>query len=484
VNARRLIAPALAAVAAAGIAAAPASAAPPRLAAVVAGLQSHPVYVDPATGTSAAEKHRVLVVVRPQGSRLRVALLSAKPPEVPTLHAAATAVRQRLKSFHGTVALEFPHGLQVSAPNPRAAPVLRGIRAARGKVGAAALVAFANGYSGKINPPAPSSSKSNGSSVPTWVWIVAAIVAVLLILLLARAIGTRRRGGAKRSGGSRGGALVDEARALLGERASNVGRELAETAVPVGVAEVPEASEHHARATELLARVRGELPRLDGPPAFRRAQGALDEAEWRIAAASAALEGATPPLRPEEGRPGRCFFDVRHGLGVEEVELEIVEVRTVHVLVCAEDAHRLAEGGDPAVGVVTVGRRSLPWAAAPTWFGGWGFGQDDLAALRYEGRPVFAASLTLEALTQGAPSGSVRRVRAGGGDSAPVDSETVEHEALEALEQEEPADAFEPAEPENDPPARELPEPRPEPEDLSSLDQPRTNGGDAPSAAH
>ena len=32
----------------------------------------------------------------------------------------------------------------------------------------------------------------------------------------------------------------------------------------------------------------------------------------------------------------------------------------------------------------------LPWAAAPTWYGGWGWGQDDLPSLRYHGQPIFA----------------------------------------------------------------------------------------------
>jgi hypothetical protein len=72
----------------------------------------------------------------------------------------------------------------------------------------------------------------------------------------------------------------------------------------------------------------------------------------------------------------------------------------VHVGVCAEDAVRLGRGQDPDVGVVAVGRRTLPWAAAPTWFGGWGFAQDDLPPLRYLGRPVFARGLTLDSLSR------------------------------------------------------------------------------------
>ena len=67
-------------------------------------------------------------------------------------------------------------------------------------------------------------------------------------------------------------------------------------------------------------------------------------------------------------------------------------MRTVSVGICAADAVRLARGEEPEVGAVTVGRRRLPWAAAPTWYGGWGWGQDDLPSLRYHGQPVFAST--------------------------------------------------------------------------------------------
>ena len=53
---------------------------------------------------------------------------------------------------------------------------------------------------------------------------------------------------------------------------------------------------------------------------------------------------------------------------------------------------RLSRGEEPEVGAVTVGRRRLPWAAAPTWYGGWGWGQDDLPTLRYHGQPIFAST--------------------------------------------------------------------------------------------
>jgi hypothetical protein len=81
---------------------------------------------------------------------------------------------------------------------------------------------------------------------------------------------------------------------------------------------------------------------------------------------------------------------------VVEIDLELPGVRTVAVGICAADAVRLSRGEEPDVGAVTVGRRSLPWAAAPTWYGGWGWGQDDLPALRYHGVPVFSSRAQLD----------------------------------------------------------------------------------------
>jgi hypothetical protein len=82
-------------------------------------------------------------------------------------------------------------------------------------------------------------------------------------------------------------------------------------------------------------------------------------------------------------------------------------VRTVTVGVCAADAARLARAEEPEVGAVRVGRRSMPWAAAPTWYGGWGWGQDDLPTLRYHGAPVFSSRSQLDAI--GSDTGSFPR---------------------------------------------------------------------------
>ena len=159
-------------------------------------------------------------------------------------------------------------------------------------------------------------------------------------------------------------------------------------------------TEHHRTAADTVSEVRASIGRLDGPPAFRSAHGRLDDAEWHLGVVEAHLEGTGEPPRPESGHPARCFFNAEHGLATVEVELELPGVRTVSVGICAADAVRLSRGDEPEVGAVSVGRRRLPRAAAPTWYGGWGWGQDDLLlALRYHGNAVFTTSDQIDALT-------------------------------------------------------------------------------------
>ena len=166
---------------------------------------------------------------------------------------------------------------------------------------------------------------------------------------------------------------------------------------------------HHRAAAETVSEVRSSIGRLDGPPAFRAAHGRLDDAEWHLGVVEAHLGQGGEPPRPESGHPARCFFNAEHGLATVEIELELPGVRTVSVGICAADAMRLARGDEPEVGAVMVGRRRLPWAAAPTWYGGWGWGQDDLPSLRYHGQPVFASSSQLDAFA--VTTGTVSRVR-------------------------------------------------------------------------
>jgi hypothetical protein len=222
--------------------------------------------------------------------------------------------------------------------------------------------------------------------------------------------------------------------------------------------------------------VRASIGRLDGPPAFRNAHSQLDEAEWHLGVVQAHLDGSGEPPRPEAGHPARCFFNADHGLGSVEIELEVPGVRTVSVGVCADDAVRLARGDEPEVGAVTVGRRSLPWAAAPTWYGGWGWGQDDLPALRYHGQPVFTSRAQLDTFSDSVSSPRSITVR-------PAPSEPVDASDIGSLELEAPLPRFIPDEPEPEAPPAEEAEPAEDveqalPEDAEQPEQANDDAGE------
>jgi hypothetical protein len=398
---------------------------------------------------------------------MRLALLSAVPDGAPNAAAAASAIRTRLKSYHGVVALSFVDAkLAASAASNSGAKITAARTAAGSKHNVAALLAFADAYApppaGQNTGTSPTGTQTTatggttagggGGGFPWWGWIVA----VLAVLAVLAGFSIFRSRSAKAHGG---GQLVGTARNLATQRVLDLGSRLAESAVPVADRDDATIAQHHRRAADLVSQVRADLPGYDGPPGFRQANEELDEAEWHLGVALAHLEGTAEPPRPEAGRPARCFFDAEHGLATVEITLELPGVRSVKVGSCAADAVRLTRGEEPQVGLVTVGRRRLPWAAAPTWFGGWGWGIDDLPALRYENRPVFATSLTLDSLTQ-PTSGTVRRLGPRDADEAAdelahEDAMTDEADAIDPtqgfdplgpLEPEEPADPEQPVE--------------------------------------
>jgi hypothetical protein len=427
-----------------------AQAAAPTLAVITEHLRTSAQYDDKGAGVTPAQRATINTAIsaaRAKKRVVRVAILSAAPPDAP-LATAATRLRVRLK-LQGTIIVALPASVQVASLNVSGKRLAQVRAAADGKGGVAGVRAALTALVAKPAPPVstttttttPTTStrpaKASGGGVSKWIYIVAAIVVlgliVVLVTLRARTRDVRRRGG---------GSLITGARALLQARLDSLGEMLATTAVGVSEREDLGLSGHHQSAADTVSDVRASIGRLDGPPAFRSAHGRLDDAEWHLGVVQAHLDGAGEPSRPESGHPGRCFFNADHGLATVEIELELPGVRTVSVGICAADAVRLSRGEEPEVGAVTVGRRRLPWAAAPTWYGGWGWGQDDLPSLRYHGQPVFTSRDQLEAFT-----GSVR-VRPAEPDGEPFSRPIGEPVADLINEPDEPVDeAVEPAAP-------------------------------------
>jgi hypothetical protein len=367
----------------------PSLAAAPTVSQVTTALRSSPVYIDPALHLSNTQRSKLETAGQRYGQTVKLAAVSAVPTPATTPVGAARAIRRGL-GFAGTVAVMVGPTRALGVASSASAARLNTARAAASRAAdpAGGLADFAASIGHRA---APANKSSSSSGLPTWAWIfiiLAAVVVAALVVLRMRARSRSAAGGARR-----GGAILSLARRQASERAAALGRDLAETAVAVAERDDPVIADHHHQASNLVTEVRGELPQLDGPPGFRRANEKLDLAEWHLGMARAHLDGTAEPPRPEEGRPARCFFDAGHGLTAVEVHLDIPGVRSVTVGVCAEDAVRLSRGQDPDVGYVSAGRREVPWAAAPTWFGGWGFGEDDLPLLRYHGRTIFPAAL-------------------------------------------------------------------------------------------
>ena len=383
-----------------------AHAAAPTLAEITVHLRTASQYDDVAAKVSPAQRRAIATAITRAAKAkriVRVAVLAAPPSDAPN-DTAAPRLRSRLK-LTGTVIVALPASVQVASLNVSGARLAQVRAAVAGKGGPSGARLAINALLAPPKKPTtttpttttptattPSTSKSSG--LATWIYIAIAVVVVVIVAVLA-ALRARTRRVRRRGGGS----LIAGARALLQGRLEGLGEGLAATAVGVSEREDRTLTEHHREAADIVADVRASIGRLDGPPAFRNAHAKLDEAEWHLGVVQAHLDGSGEPPRPEAGHPARCFFNADHGLGSVEIELEVPGVRTVSVGICAADAVRLSRGDEPEVGAVTVGRRSLPWAAAPTWYGGWGWGQDDLPALRYHGQPVFASRAQLDAFS-------------------------------------------------------------------------------------
>jgi hypothetical protein len=407
----------VAVVAAAMFALAPAAAAAtPTLAQITARLRTSAQYDDPAAKVTPAQRAAITDAINQARTKkriVRVAVLGGIPRDAPRA-TAARRLRTRLK-LAGTVIVALPASTEIASLNVAGRQLKQARALVQHKGGAAGALAAVRALTAPLAPPTtttttptattPVASKSGGG-VASWIYIaIAALVLALAAVLTALRIRTRR---VRRRGG---GNLIEGARSLLQGRLDGLGEMLATTAVGVSEREDLALSSHHRNAAETVSEVRSSIGRLDGPPAFRAAHGRLDDAEWHLGVVEAHLGQGGEPPRPESGHPARCFFNADHGLATVEIELELPGVRTVSVGICAADAVRLSRGEEPEVGAVAVGRRRLPWAAAPTWYGGWGWGQDDLPTLRYHGQPIFASSSQLDAFAGVTPTGTVTRVR-------------------------------------------------------------------------
>lgn len=253
------------------------------------------------------------------------------------------------------------------------------------------LVALADAIAtGKVPPPADSSASSGDGAASDsgggrwWLWLLGAIAAGALILALLR-WRAQQQVAVKRRGGS-----TSTARNFHVDRLEELARRHAELTHAVADRESGSPIvEHHETAGSKLVALRRQLSAVYSPRELRLAATELDSVEWHLLATESLLAGRPLPPQPSATRNGLCFFTHEHGLGTVDIEVTRPDGTVTTIWVCAGNALALERGEPPEVSMVNVGNRSIPWPAAPTWYGAPGWTLEDLPGLEYRGREIW-----------------------------------------------------------------------------------------------
>ena len=232
--------------------------------------------------------------------------------------------------------------------------------------------------------PGSSADQGTGGGRSWWQWGLAAAlvigIAMLILRVRARSHAQRRR----RRGGSIWTAreFHSERLEVLSARHTKLGSEVIDSSDP-------QAADHLQTAGARLLALRRALPALSSPRELRTCAGELDTVEWETLWVEHRLAGTAPPPPIARGFPGLCFFAHDHGLGTEPVELRRPDGTIATVYVSPANRLALERGEAPEVSLVHVGSRMIPWPAAPSWYGAYGWIPDDLPGLEYDGQQIW-----------------------------------------------------------------------------------------------
>ncbi len=234
-----------------------------------------------------------------------------------------------------------------------------------------------------INPS--DGGSSGGGGTPFWQWLVLILLVIGIVLVVLR---IRARSNEQRRR-RRGGSIWTAREFHLDRLESLAARHAALTGETQGGSEDPEAADHMQTAGARLLALRRTLPALTSPRELRTVAGELDAVEWEILWVEYRLSDHAPPAPIMRGFPGLCFFSHEHGLGTEPIELRKPDGTVATVYVSPENRLALERGDAPAVSLVHVGARMIPWPTAPSWYGAYGWSADDLPGLEYAGQQIW-----------------------------------------------------------------------------------------------
>jgi hypothetical protein len=166
-----------------------------------------------------------------------------------------------------------------------------------------------------------------------------------------------------------------EAREQLSEQADDVADDILAMADLVDAHDIPEATEHFRAANAIFAETEELIVDASHERELVDISNRLTEAEWRLEAAQAVMDGREVPEKPTT-RPIECFFHSTKA-GVEEATIE-TPAGAKSVSVCRECAERLRRGENPAERQIQVGGRRVPAGMAPRSYGGSGLDPMDM----------------------------------------------------------------------------------------------------------
>ena len=248
-----------------------------------------------------------------------------------------------------------------------------------------ALTSFTQAVSKPNINPSGGGSGSGGGGTPFWQWLILIIfiagIVLVVLRIRARSNEQRRR--------RRGGSIWTAREFHLDRLESLAARHAALTGETSGGTEDPGAMDHLQTAGARLLALRRTLPALTSPRELRTVASELDAVEWEILWVEYRVSDHAPPSPIMRGFPGLCFFSHEYGLGTEPIELRKPDGTIATVYVSPENRLALERGDAPAVSLVHVGARMVPWPTAPSWYGAYGWNADDLPGLEYGGQQIW-----------------------------------------------------------------------------------------------
>ncbi len=205
-----------------------------------------------------------------------------------------------------------------------------------------------------------------------WGWLIFLAALVLFFVVMARR--------SRRTQEMAAGARLEEARDEIREQMAVIANQILEFSDRADGGDHPEAMEHYRQASAVFGDAEDRLETAAALEDLEKLSDDLDLARWELEAASALAEGRAIPPRPESERPQSCFFDPRHGAGVEEAEIRTA-AGAKKVLVCRSDADKLRQGQHPEPRTMEVGGRQVPAPQAPRSHGGLGMDWMDVFSI-------------------------------------------------------------------------------------------------------